>query len=241
MSAEAAADADRRAPRLGPAAVRRLASVLAGTVFWSALLFASAGRLGWTRAWVYVIASLVCLFINAGIMLAKNPELIARRGEVRKDTKTFDKVIMASYTLALFALPVVAGMDAVRFGWSSMPFGTLYAGVALLVLGFIPIAWAMAVNPNLEKTVRIQEDMGHEVTTTGPYRIVRHPMYASMLLLAASGPLAFGSVWAFVPAGVMVLALVVRTAFEDRILKNELPGYAEYAQRVRYRLLPGVW
>lgn len=241
MSAEAAAGADGRAPRLGPGAFKRLVSVLAGTVFWSALLFASAGRLDWTRAWVYVIASLVCLFVNGGVMIAKNPELIARRGEVRKGTKAFDKVIMAAYTLALFALPVVAGLDAARFGWSSMPFGTLYAGVALLVLGFIPIAWAMATNPNLERTVRIQEDRGHEVTTTGPYGVVRHPMYAGMLLLCAGGPLAFGSVWAFVPAGVMALALVVRTAFEDRILRSELPGYAEYAQRVRSRLLPGVW
>lgn len=228
-------------PRLARAVAKRFVSVLLGFLAWGALLFGSAGRLDWTRAWVYLGVS-VLIFLGHGVLvIIKNPEAIVARAEIRKGTKAFDKVVLVPYAMAYLSVPVLAGLDAVRFGWSPMPFEALYGGLALLLLGFIPIASAMATNPYIEQTVRIQEDRGHKPATTGPYRIVRHPMYVGMILLHLSAPLALGSVWAFAPAGALVLLLIIRTAFEDRTLRRELPGYEEYAQRTRFRLLPGIW
>ncbi len=186
-------------------------------------------------------ASLVCFVVNAILVLWKNPGVIAARGKVPKSTWTYEKIILPPYMLLFLGLPVVAGLDAVRFEWSSLPFETTYAGIALLLLALVPVSAALVTNPYLEGTMRIQEEKGHTVITTGPYRLVRHPMYVGMILLPLSTPLALGSVWAFLPAGVMALLMVVRTAFEDRALTSELPGYREYAQRTRYRLLPGIW
>ena len=101
--------------------------------------------------------------------------------------------------------------------------------------------WAMLANPFFEKTVRIQEERGHHVATGGPYRFVRHPGYVAFILMGFALPLGVGSAWALVPAGLNAALIVARTALEDRTLRRELPGYAEYAQRTRYRLLPGVW
>jgi protein-S-isoprenylcysteine O-methyltransferase Ste14 len=111
----------------------------------------------------------------------------------------------------------------------------------LLVLGGCLLWWAMASNEFFSGVVRIQTDRGQTVATGGPYRYVRHPGYVGMAAASLSQPLMFGSLWAFVPALLMVTALVVRTALEDRILRNELPGYEAYAGRVRFRLVPGAW
>jgi protein-S-isoprenylcysteine O-methyltransferase Ste14 len=113
--------------------------------------------------------------------------------------------------------------------------------VVLHLLGSIPIAGAMATNPHLETTVRIQEDRGHRVSTSGPYRVVRHPMYVGAILQFAGAPLVLGSLWACLPVAAAPVLFIVRTALEDRTLRRELPGYEAYAQRTRYRLLPGVW
>ena len=103
------------------------------------------------------------------------------------------------------------------------------------------VFWVTAANTYLSRLVRIQEDRGHQVVTTGPYRFVRHPMYAGLVVLIPCLPLFLGSWWALVPAGLIAILFVIRTALEDRTLRAELPGYAEYAQHVRYRLLPGIW
>ena len=231
----------RPLPGLARAVAKRTVAVTLVFALWGALLFWSAGSLNWTRAWVYLGVSMLIFLGNSVFLIVRNPGVIAARAEVRKGTKAFDKIVLVPYATAYLSVPVVAGLDAVRFGWSSMPFEALYAGVALVVLGSIPIALAMAANPYLEQTVRIQEDRAHKVVETGPYGIVRHPMYVGMILLHLSAPLALGSVWAFAPAGAQVFLLVVRTAFEDRTLQRELPGYEGYAQRTRFRLLPGVW
>jgi protein-S-isoprenylcysteine O-methyltransferase Ste14 len=181
------------------------------------------------------------LALNSAVVLWKNPELIAERWKRRKDTKRFDKVFGAIYLPAMIALPVVAGLDATRFGWAPLPSWTVWPGVLLVALSIPPVAWAMATNPHLEATVRIQHDRGHKVITIGPYAIVRHPMYVGGILSMAGAPLALGSAWAYVPAGCAALVFVIRTALEDRTLRRELPGYEQYARRTRYRLAPGVW
>jgi protein-S-isoprenylcysteine O-methyltransferase Ste14 len=141
----------------------------------------------------------------------------------------------------LFVLFGVAGLDAGRFGWSTMPLAVQVAGYAGFLLAMAVTYWAMAVNPFLATTVRIQDDRGQYVVTAGPYRYVRHPMYSAILIMWPGIALALGSWWALLPAAVIAIVFVIRTSLEDRMLQAELLGYAEYAQHTRYRLVPGVW
>lgn len=227
-------------PALDRHAWKRIVTVVGTLAFWGVVQFAAAGCAGWLRGWV-------CLALYSGgvlgafvVMLAANPELIAARGKMHADTKRFDKVLAALSPIVL-AIPLVAGLDAVRFGWSRMGPLTLYAGSAVFILGCVPILGAVAVNRYLETTVRIQGERGHQVVTSGPYRFVRHPMYAGLILQYLATPLVLGSKWAFVPAGIVALVFVLRTGLEDRALRSELAGYAQYAGTTRYRLMPGVW
>ena len=136
---------------------------------------------------------------------------------------------------------VIAGLDGGRFGWSSMPLPLAIAGLVTLVLAYAVIAWAMAANTFFSTTVRVQEDRGQRVVSSGPYRLVRHPGYVGMILMYVGTPVMLGSWWALIPGGLNGVAFIVRTALEDRTLQEELDGYKEYAGRVPYRLLPGVW
>jgi len=221
--------------------LRRFSQVIAYLLLWAAVLFASAGSFHWLRAWIYLSLYVGGLLMTVAIVLRANPEVIVARGRRHKDTKRSDKICIVIYTPLVFVLPLVAGFDAVRFHWSSLPFATLYAGAALFVLGIGATIWAMAVNPFLEETVRIQTDRRHRVITAGPYRFVRHPMYVGIILSYLAAPLVLGSVWAYLPAAATILLFIWRTALEDRTLRQELPGYEEYAQRTRYRLLPAIW
>jgi len=135
---------------------------------------------------------------------------------------------------------VVAGLD-VRAGTATLPWVWFDVGVGLLVSAGIFGLWAMVTNEHFEQFVRIQTERGHRVVSSGPYRFVRHPGYVSAILGALATPLILGSARTFVPAGLVALLFVVRTALEDRTLRRELEGYSDYAQRTRYRLLPGAW
>ena len=128
-----------------------------------------------------------------------------------------------------------------RFEWSTMSPIFWPAGLILFVVGAMLFSRSMGVNPFFEKTVRIQSDRGHRVIDTGPYSVVRHPGYLGFFGWCLSAPLLLGSWWAFVPAGLTLVGLIIRTALEDRTLRKELEGYEAYSTRVRYRLLPGVW
>jgi protein-S-isoprenylcysteine O-methyltransferase Ste14 len=226
---------------LGKPAVKRFIGVFAGTGVWAIGLFVSAGTVRWGRAWIYVGLVFVAHIANSLVLALINPELANERGKRHDGTKHFDKAFGLLYLVTSSMLLVVAGFDAQRFGWSRVPFSTVYTGIPFFVLGSILISWVMGVNRNLETTVRIQEDRGHTVTTTGPYLIVRHPMYLGIILQTAALPLIVGSSWSWVPVGAAVVLFIFRTALEDRMLHEELPGYREYARRTRYRLLPLVW
>jgi protein-S-isoprenylcysteine O-methyltransferase Ste14 len=230
------------APRVGARPIlRRLFQILLQTTVLFGLSFVGAGTLDWPRAWIFLGVSLAMLFVNGILVLRYNPEIVVERGRMHEGTKGFDWVFAVVFGAALILLQVVAGLDAVRFRWAPLPEWTLWLGVALLALGDIPVCAALCTNPHLETTVRIQQDRRHQVITTGPYRFVRHPMYAGMLLQLPATPLALGSAWALLPAGAALAAMVVRTALEDRMLERELAGYTAYARRTRYRLLPGIW
>jgi protein-S-isoprenylcysteine O-methyltransferase Ste14 len=204
-------------------------------------MFLSAGSSSWPRAWLWLAANAVVFVFNGVTLAFLNPEVVNERGKRHEGTKRFDKILTIAISPWYFGIPIVAGLDAVRYGWTAMPDFTVWIGVALLAISDAVILWAMIVNRHLETSVRIQDERGHQVVTRGPYRYVRHPMYVGMAIQFVSTPFILGSCWAFVPAILVVALFVVRTAFEDRLLRAELAGYAEYANRTRFRLVPLVW
>jgi protein-S-isoprenylcysteine O-methyltransferase Ste14 len=238
MVTQAAAQA---APPSSKVSWRPVLRAALGQVVLIGVLLVAAGRLDWWRGWLYAGMIVVMLLVNMRIVSRRNPQLINERWKERPDTKGFDKILVSAYTLALMVMVVVAGLDAGRYGWSTMPPALLWVGVAGFVLGDVPVVLALAENPHLETTVRIQTDRGHRVVTTGPYHVVRHPMYSGLIVSLASWPLVLGSAWAYVPLALVIALLVVRTALEDRTLRRELPGYEDYARTTRYRLVPGIW
>jgi protein-S-isoprenylcysteine O-methyltransferase Ste14 len=209
-----------------------------------ALLFISAGRINIFGAWLYLVISFIGMFGGITVVCKFDPELLNQRGlwKEKKGTKGWDKIIVRLYVLfGFYVLPVIAGLDAGRFQWSNLGIHFGIAGGVLFILGAVLIHWAMLVNRHFEATVRIQTDRGHRVITTGPYRIVRHPGYAGAILWGISTPLIIGSAYGLIPGGIAVILLIIRTSLEDKLLRSELNGYAEYSTRVRYRLLPGLW
>ncbi len=207
------------------------------------LFFGFAGD--WTvfRGWLFVAVSLVGMFGGAVVAAVIDPELMNRRGAWKKaeGTKWWDKIIIQVFgTLGFYGVPIVAGLDFAN-RWSDLGIPWCVAGVVLYLAGAAFFTWAMAVNRYFEVTVRIQTDRGHQVVTTGPYRLIRHPGYGGAILWIVSSPLILGSAYALIPAGIAIMTLILRIILEERTLKNELPGYTEYAQQTRYRLVPGVW
>jgi protein-S-isoprenylcysteine O-methyltransferase Ste14 len=231
------------APEVRPetrALVRRRMIQLASFIVLQALiLFVGSGRPGWTLGWVYLVS--YAALIAATRLVVRDPELFAERAQVGKDTKGWDKGLSALFSLFGLAVLVVAALDA-RFGWSPpTSIARIAVGFGAFLLGFGLSVSAMAANRFFSTFVRIQADRGHTVATGGPYRFVRHPGYAGFILGSLGTPLLLGSLWALVPAALSCLVVVVRTVLEDRTLREELPGYRDYAARVPYRLLPGIW
>lgn len=208
------------------------------------VLFAAAGTLAWPMAWVYVVITVVMTAGSRLLLLRRSPDLVAERAASteKHDAKPWDRVLMPVVAIygPLLTL-VVAGLDR-RFGWPpELPLWVQIAGVILLVSATAFSTWALLVNRFFSGVVRIQRDRGHTVISDGPYRWIRHPGYVGGVVGDVAIPLLLGSAWALVPGLLTVGAVVLRTGLEDRTLQAELPGYAEYARRTRYRLLPGVW
>jgi protein-S-isoprenylcysteine O-methyltransferase Ste14 len=205
------------------------------------VLFFSAGRLDWPEAWAFLLVYFLIAVVTAIWMLRTNPELIQERDRPGRNAKSWDNLLVGLNLVLSLALFAVIGLDAGRYGWSEVPLEAR----ALGVLGFIPAfglpLWAAQVNAYLSSRVRIQQERGHTVVAAGPYRYVRHPMYAGMICYDVSVPLVLGSWWGLAVGAAMIAAVILRTAQEDRTLYWELPGYEAYSRQVRYRLLPGVW
>jgi protein-S-isoprenylcysteine O-methyltransferase Ste14 len=221
--------------------LQRGAQVLGTLVLYGILVFVSAGRLDWTAAWIFLAINAAVIVVNSTILLAKNPAFVAARGQVREDAKDWDKQITALAGVFMITGLIVPGLD-LRFGWSrGLALAWQLIGFITLVVGYALFSWAMISNEFFETKVRIQADRGQSVTSAGPYKYVRHPGYVGMILQLLGTPFALASWRGLIPAACAAAAFVVRTALEDRTLKQELAGYADYARRVRYRLLPGVW
>ncbi len=200
-----------------------------------------AGKVGWTRGWLFAALLAIGQGASAIYIWKRDPALLKRRGEMGEGVKTWDKILLGLFGLTYSAILVLAALDE-RYGWSEMSGWLWLTGVMMYLFFVVVLTWAMAVNTHFEKFVRIQEDRGHRVIETGPYGIIRHPGYlATIVGFVLATPLLLGSWWSFIPAFLAVFCLVVRTALEDRVLHKELAGYKEYAHRVRYRLLIGVW
>jgi protein-S-isoprenylcysteine O-methyltransferase Ste14 len=212
---------------------------IAGGLFLGAILFISAGRWDWLMAWVYTLVSAVdaCLLV-----MVVSPDLMKERAHPKADAKAWDRVLARlTGPLGSTAMLIVAGLN-VRFGWPpQVPFAWQAAGLAVFVLGMGLMTWAMIVNNFFSLVVRIQKDRGHTVVSSGPYAYVRHPGYVGGILFQLATPVMLGTLWALVPAGLAACCILVRTALEDKTLQAELDGYKDYAARVHYRLLPGVW
>jgi protein-S-isoprenylcysteine O-methyltransferase Ste14 len=231
----------RFTPELKAGILRRVFQILVSFLLMAGVLFVSAGDLGWTWAWVYLGVYLLGVAINAAFMLRTGLEIAARRSET-KGMKTWDRWISAGWGISQYLLiPLVAGLDW-RFGWAGRyPMGVQLTGTAIFAIGFALFSWAMLTNAFFASVVRVQTELGHRVCTSGPYRFVRHPGYVGAILQSIGIPLLLGSNWALLPGVIAVGFMVARTAFEDRTLQAELPGYVDYADKVRYRLLPGLW
>ena len=204
------------------------------------LALGSARTLGWNNAWLYAGLTLAIKSAGALVLMRVNPAVLNARG-TRQPVSKRDRAFFSVFIPAMFAIPVVAGLDVGAAGWSHSSTGALIAGIAFIVVGASGVTWALAVNRFFEPTVRLQRDRGHRVCSDGPYRIVRHPGYTSAIFASAGVPLLLGSLWCWIPVAIVALALIVRTAFEERMLRAELDGYAAFCSKTRYRLLPYVW
>lgn len=219
---------------------KSLISLVVTVAIVAALLFITAGTLNWMRGWWFMAAFVVAMLVSVLILWRVNPEIFVARSRVQAGTKGWDYIFLVLIIGGLAALLPVAGLDY-RFAWLQAPDWLVVIGYLLFALSFAGQVWPQATNKHFEPGVRIQTDRQHTVVDTGPYALVRHPGHISGALLAITVALALGSIVALLPAAIVIVALVIRTTVEDRTLQQELPGYAEYALRVRYRWVPGVW
>ena len=206
-----------------------------------ALVFVSAGRLDWIPGWIFIAVLVAAFGLSVVAVAYWNPIIFRARSRFQPGTKGWDLILVTVILLAFVAEIPVATLDAARLGWSVMPRWILLVGYVLLVGGIAVTAWAQAVNPFFEPGVRIQTERGQRVITSGPYGIVRHPGYTAAIAMFIGIPLALASWWALLPAALAIALLVLRTGLEDRLLRAELSGYADYARQTRYRLVPGLW
>lgn len=207
---------------------------------WLAATFGGAGTLAWASGWLYVFALAGGLLLHRRYVARRNPGVLQRRRGIGEGTPAWDRAWLAVFWPLMVAVPLVAGLDVGR--GHHPPLGAAWswpAGLALLGAGLAVSARAMAANPFFEGTVRLQPSQ--RVIDAGPYRRVRHPGYAGLALWPLATPLLLRSRWALVPAGLAAGWVVVRTGLEDALLRRRLEGYADYAARVRHRLVPGVW
>ena len=216
--------------------------LLAAFLVMSAAFFGSAGTVAWFEAWLYM-AIQFSFWAVTGLWLKKhNPQLLKDRMVFLKgETRGWDRIIIIVSTILFVPYLLLPGFDAVRYQWSSVPLPVSVAGFAGVIVSLLLFFAVLRENTYLSRFVEIQKEKGHKVITTGPYRYVRHPMYAGLIVLLYSLPLALGSLWTLVPASVLTVIFVIRTYLEDQTLREELEGYQAYSARVKYRLLPGIW
>jgi protein-S-isoprenylcysteine O-methyltransferase Ste14 len=225
---------------LSPIACARVHSIVAALII-GAVLFVSAGDLAWWPAWAYMIILVLGTILTLAGPFRLDEGLVEERLSRKPGVKPWDRYFVALVGVFTAAELIVPGLDH-RWSWTALqPVWKQLLGLALVILGTLGLIWAMKTNRFFSAFVRIQQDRGHQVVDVGPYRIVRHPGYAFWSLRTLGVPFLFGSNWAFIVVGLFVAMFVIRTMLEDRVLQKELPGYQEYAKRVKSKLVRGVW
>ena len=233
---------DNQAAKSEKIDIRRLGLFFLLTpLFLAVCMFLPAGTWLWAKGWLLIAVFTVSAVVASFCLRRVNPDIMAARINRHQGTEPWDKYLVVGLVLAWLATFPVAALDDERFQWLPVSWWVVALGYALLLAGMGILTWAEAVNKFFEPTVRIQADRGQHVIDTGPYAIVRHPGYVGGILFFTGTALCLGSLWALIPAGVALLVLILRTKWEDEMLQVKLSGYQEYAQRVRYRLIPGVW
>jgi protein-S-isoprenylcysteine O-methyltransferase Ste14 len=223
--------------------VKALLEVLAEFAVFAALLFVSAGTLLWPAGWAFI-----ALFFGFALAIVlwlahKEPELLAERmsSPIQRGQPLWDKVFVVAVMVLFVAWLILMPLDAVRFGWSEVPGWLQILGALGVVLSFYIMFLTFRENAYLALVAKLQDERGQSVVSTGPYRYVRHPMYASMFLFFPGSALLLGSWWGLLLCAVLLALLVLRIPFEERMLENGLAGYDEYERNVRYRLIPHIW
>ena len=224
-----------------------LVKLLVQTVLWlglmAILLFGPAGTIRWTGAWIFLIETFV-ISVVFGLWLARHdPALLKERlrPPIQKGQSIRDKIVTGLLVLLYLGWFVFMALDAVRFQWSSVPAWLQVPGaLGVFVACYIGYR-TLRENTFAAPVVKIQKERAHTVITSGPYRFVRHPMYAGMIFYLFFTPLLLGSWWGLLWGLVLLALFAVRIQIEEGTLRRELQGYNEYAKRVRYRLIPGVW
>jgi protein-S-isoprenylcysteine O-methyltransferase Ste14 len=202
-----------------------------------------SGDWSWWQGWAFAAVTILSFVVSRLVARHFHPDLLRERARFMQatNTKSWDKFLAPMLGIGSILIPIAAGLDRLFHGTPAFPVWVSIVSLAGLVFGYGFSSWAMIVNRFFSGTVRIQTERGHHVVSEGPYRIMRHPGYAGALFgYVFISPL-LDSLWAFIPAGLLLVVVFVRTALEDKTLQAELPGYAEYAQKTRYRLIPGVW
>lgn len=221
-----------------------LSLIVRMTLFAVALMW-PAGTWYWWEAWVMVGLWTIFGVVMTLYLMQYDPELLAERLKLvplHKEQKAWDKVIMLLFLIAGIALYIIPGFDVVRYGWSEpLPYWMKAVAVLIHIPSFFLLGWIMRENTYLAQVVKIDKQRDHHVITTGPYAVVRHPMYTVVIILLFAVPIALGSRYALILTVFLTMLLIVRTYLEDRTLHLELKGYPEYTKKTPYRLMPGVW
>jgi protein-S-isoprenylcysteine O-methyltransferase Ste14 len=226
--------------RIGTTVLRQAILSFGGLLVFLGVAMFLPGGIGWTKGWVFLLVFVLQMTVASLYLWRTNPEIFIARSKIHAETKGWDKLVLVFVLFSFFAIFPMAGLDH-RCGWSFVPRWLVVVGYLLFTLGMVGSVWAYRVNKFAEPGVRIQTERGHTVIDSGPYAIVRHPIYVAGFLIVVGLPLAMGSLWALIPVAVATPILLMRTIFEDRLLQAELSGYKEYASRVRYKLVPGLW
>jgi protein-S-isoprenylcysteine O-methyltransferase Ste14 len=207
------------------------------------LLFLPAGTLAWPAGWIFLAMFVGCSLALGLWLQRRDPALLEERmkSPFAAGQRPQDRLVMGAILFGMAAWLVLMGLDARRFAWSHVPPWAQWLGAALILAAFIGWAAVLKANSFASVTVRVQHERGQKVISTGPYAVVRHPMYACALLLLIGAPLLLGSLWGLLGGALLVPLLVVRLRGEEALLDAGLPGYRDYAARVRHRLIPGIW
>ena len=232
---------DKQKLKLSPELVIQLLVFIVLVPFLPLLISA---RWDWWQAWVYGLIGVFGFVVSRVLVNKRHPDLLTERSRMMKheDAKDWDKILGRLVGLGGAAIPLVAGLD-MKYGWSGTGYSVVVEMIALVLIlsGHAIGSWALMENRFFSGVVRIQTERGHHVVSGGPYAVVRHPGYAGALLTYFATPLLLDSPWTFLPVILMSVVLVIRTALEDRTLREELPGYEEFTGKTRYRLFLGLW